>query len=171
MAVRVQIFDPILFTKKLGADQIKFKTHLIFDFETAIDYKIGKDEKNNEDFVVPIHENVIRHYVNVELYDSGEMNEEDCLGWITIMEKCESNLREKLKKDELDLKKRKKIARGIQSGLKYLEKIGIKHKDRKLANYLLIGDVVKICDFGLVWESSGRKSYRNLGIYKKGEKI
>ncbi|CBY15266.1 unnamed protein product [Oikopleura dioica] len=170
MAVRVQIFDPILFTKKLGADQIKFKTHLIFDFETAIDYKIGKDEKNNEDFVVPIHENVIRHYVNVELYDSGEMNEEDCLGWITIMEKCESNLREKLKKDELDLKKRKKIARGIQSGLKYLEKIGIKHKDRKLANYLLIGDVVKICDFGLVWESSGRKSYRNLGYTRKGKK-
>ena len=29
MAVRVQIFDPILFTKKLGGDQIKLKTHLI----------------------------------------------------------------------------------------------------------------------------------------------
>jgi len=29
MAVRVQIFDPILFTKKLGADQITLKTHLI----------------------------------------------------------------------------------------------------------------------------------------------
>jgi len=101
--------------------------------------------------------------VNVELYDSGEMNEEDCLGWITIMEKCESNLREKLKKDELDLKKTKKDCERNT-------KIGIKHKDRKLANYLLIGDVVKICDFGLVWESSGRKSYRNLGYTRKGKK-
>jgi len=119
---------------------------------------------------VPIHENVIRHYVNVELYDSGDVNKEDCLGWITIMEKCEGNLRDKLKRDKLDLEERKKIARGIQSGIKYLEKVGIKHKDRKLANYLLIGDVVRICDFGLVTEYSGRKSYRNLGYTRKGKK-
>ncbi|CBY40980.1 unnamed protein product [Oikopleura dioica] len=170
MAVRVQIFDPILFTKKLGGDQIKLKTHLISDYETAIDYDHKNDEKNNEDFVVPIHENVIRHYVNVELYDSGDVNKEDCLGWITIMEKCEGNLRDKLKRDKLDLEERKKIARGIQSGIKYLEKVGIKHKDRKLANYLLIGDVVRICDFGLVTEYSGRKSYRNLGYTRKGKK-
>ncbi|CBY35032.1 unnamed protein product [Oikopleura dioica] len=170
MAVRVQIFDPILFTKKLGADQITLKTHLISDFETAIDYKLFNDEKNNEDFVVPIHENVIRHYVNVELYDSGDVNEEDCLGWITIMEKCEGDLREELKRDTLDLEERKKIARGIQSGIKYLFKVGIEHKDRKLANYLLIGDVVRICDFGLVRENSGRKSYRNLGYTRKGKK-
>ena len=119
---------------------------------------------------MPIHENVIRHYANVELYDSGDVNEEDCLGWITIMEKCEGNLREKLKKDELDLEERKKIARGILSGLRYLDNNGIEHKDRKLANYLLIGDVVRICDFGLVWESSERKSYRNLGYTRKGKK-
>jgi len=119
---------------------------------------------------VPIHENVIRHYVNVELYDSGDVNEEDCLGWITIMEKCEGDLREELKRDTLDLEERKKIARGIQSGIKYLFKVGIEHKDRKLANYLLIGDVVRICDFGLVRENSGRKSYRNLGYTRKGKK-
>jgi len=29
MAVRIQIFDPFLFSQKFGADLIKFKTHLI----------------------------------------------------------------------------------------------------------------------------------------------
>ena len=29
MAVRVQVFDPFLFTKKFGADKIEWKTHLI----------------------------------------------------------------------------------------------------------------------------------------------
>ena len=29
MAVRIQIFDPFLFTKKLGANLVKWKTHLI----------------------------------------------------------------------------------------------------------------------------------------------
>ena len=68
------------------------------------------------------------------------------------------------------LKERKNIAKGIRAGLKYLEKIGINQHDKKLANFLLIGDVAKICDFGIVEEKSGRKSYRKLGYARRGSK-
>ena len=118
---------------------------------------------------MPIHENVVRHYANIEIFDSGDKNE-DCLGWITIMEKCDGNLRTKLENDNLELEERKKIAKGLKIGFGYLEKIGINHKDRKLENFLLIGEVAKICDFGVVTEKSGRKSYRNLGYTRKGSK-
>ena len=125
------------------------------------------DKRKDNAAVVPIHENVIKIFANVEIFDE---NEEDCIGWITIMEKCEGNLRQKLKNDKLDLGQRKKIATGIQAGLKYLENVGIVHKDKKLANFLLIGDVAKVCDFGLVVERSGRRSYRQLGYTRRGSK-
>ena len=119
---------------------------------------------------MPIHENVVRHYANVEIFNSGDENEEDCLGWISIMEKCDGSLREELERDNFDLKERKKIAKGLKSGFEYLKKIGIFHKDRKLENLLMIGEVAKICDFGVVSEYSGRKSYRQLGYSKRGSK-
>jgi len=82
---------------------------------------------------VPIHENVIQNFVNVEIYDE---EEEDCLGWLTVMEKCEKmNLREKLKEEVLDLRERKKIAIGIQAGFRYLESVKIFNSDRKLSNF------------------------------------
>ena len=71
--------------------------------------------------VVPIHENIIRNFANIEIYDSGDDEKEDCLGWITVMEKCDGNLREKLKNENPTLKERIKIATGIKSGLKYLK--------------------------------------------------
>ena len=121
--------------------------------------------------VVPVHENIIRNFANIEIFDSGDEEEEDCLGWISIMEKCDGNLREKLKNGNATLKERKKIATGIKSGLRYLEEVGINHRDKKLANFLLIGDVAKVCDFGLVEEWSGRKSYRKLGYTRRGVEI
>ncbi|CBY38949.1 unnamed protein product [Oikopleura dioica] len=164
IALRIAVFDPFLFTKQFGAGQIKWRTHLISDFGTATD--------NEEDaaLVVPVHKNVIRNFANIEIFDSGDEEEEDCLGWITIMEKCDGNLREKLKNGNATLKERKKIATGIKSGFEFLRKVGINHSDKKLANFLLIGDVVKVCDFGLVWELSGRKSYRKLGYTRRGTK-
>jgi len=103
----------------------------------------------------------------VEIYDE---NKEDCLGWITIMEKCdEMNLRKRLKKEDLDLTERKKIAIGIQAGFQYLEDVKIFHYDRKLANFLLIGDVAKICDFGLV-TSIGGQGFGKLGYTRRGAK-
>ena len=120
--------------------------------------------------MVPVHENVIRNFANIEIYDSGDGEKEDCFGWITIMEKCDGNLREKLKNGNPTLDQWKKNATGMKSGLTYLEEVGIVHMDKKLANFLLIGDVAKVCDFGLVMELSGRKSYRKLGYTRRGSK-
>ena len=86
------------------------------------------------------------------------------------MEKCEGDLQAALKKENLILDQRKKIATGIKTGFQYLEKIGIDHFDRNLSNFLLIGNQVKICDFGLVEEFSGRRSYRQLGYTRRGSK-
>ena len=86
------------------------------------------------------------------------------------MEKCDGDLQTVLKKENLNLDERKKIATGINAGFQYLEEIGIDHCDRKLSNFLLIGNEVKICDFGLVQEKSGRRSYRQLGYTRRGSK-
>jgi serine/threonine protein kinase len=108
--------------------------------------------------------------VNFEFFDASDEEEEDCLGWITVMEECDGDLQKELKKEILNLAERKKIATGIEAGFEYLEKIGIDHFDQKLSNFLLIRDEVKICDFGLVAEESGRRSYRQLGYTRRGSK-
>ena len=81
-------------------------------------------EKKDNSSVVPIHKNVVRNYANFDLYDADDKKEEDCLCWITVMEKCEGDLHTALKKDNLNLDERKKIATGIQAGFQYLKKIG-----------------------------------------------
>ena len=130
----------------------------------------GKEFRMRLTPVVPIHENIVRNFANVEIFDDGDEYEEDCLGWITIMEKCKGNLHKALRSGTPTLEERKNIAKGIRAGLKYLEKVGIEHNDKKLANFLLIGDVAKICDFGIIHENSGRKSYRQLGYARRGSK-
>jgi len=120
---------------------------------------------------VPIHENIVQNYANVELFQIDDENEEDCLGWITILEKCDGNIRNELKHENLDLGERKEVAKGLKNGFDYLAKVGFLHYDKKLENFLLLGGVVKICDFGLVWEDTGRKSYREIGYCRKGSKF
>ena len=120
---------------------------------------------------MPIHENVVRNFANIELFHVCDDNEEDCLGWITILEKCDSNLRTELKNGSLDLHERKTIAKGIEAGIRYLRKVGIYHFDLKLENFLLLGGIVKICDFGLVWELTGRRNYRQMGYCRRGSKF
>ncbi|CBY36761.1 unnamed protein product [Oikopleura dioica] len=163
-AVRIHIFDSFLFTTKFGANELKWKTNLISDFEKAED-KYGDDKE-----VVPIDENVVHNFANIELFHFDDKDEEDCLGWITILEKCDENVRTGLKNENLNLEERKKIAIGLENGFNYLEKVGILHFDKKLENFLLLGGVAKICDFGLVEELTGRKSYRQMGYCRKGGK-
>ncbi|CBY13560.1 unnamed protein product [Oikopleura dioica] len=163
-AVRIHAFDPFLFTKKLPFNDLKWKTHLLSDFQAATD----STQKDNA--VVPVHENVVRNYANIELFHKEDLNEEDCLGWMTVVEKCESHLQATLKYEDLTLDMRKNLARGLMSGLNYLEHIGILHLDRKLSNFLLIADTIKVCDYGLVQDISGRKSYSQMGYSRKGSK-
>ena len=119
---------------------------------------------------MPIHKNIVQNYANVELFQIDDKDQEDCLGWITILEKCDGNVRTELKKETLDLKERKKIADGLVNGFDYLKKVGISHRDRKLENFLLLGGVAKICDFGLLTEETERRSYRQMGYCRRGSK-
>ncbi|CBY13806.1 unnamed protein product [Oikopleura dioica] len=162
--VRIHIFDSFLFTMKFGADDLKWKTHLISDFEKAEDF--NRDDKA----FVPIHENVVQNFANIELFQIDDKDEEDCLGWITILEKFDGNVRNELKNGNLNLEERKKIAIGLKNGFEYLAKVGIRHFDRKLENFLLLGGVAKICDFGLVYELTGRIRYRQMGYCRRGSK-
>jgi serine/threonine protein kinase len=114
---------------------------------------------------------VIKNFVNVELFRKKDQNQEDCLGWITIMEKAAEDLRKILKEEKIGIEDRKKIARGILNGFGYLTKIGINHFDRKLENILLLNGIPKIIDFGLVFETSGRNGYREMGYTRRGSKF
>ena len=136
------------------------------DFEAAVE----KEKSGNEN-QMPKHENVIKNFVNVELFHKKDKNQEDCLGWITIMEKAGEDLRSILKKEKIGIDERKKIADGIFNGFVYLKKIGIDHYDLKLENILLLNGIPKIIDFGLVYEKSGRNGYREMGYTRRGSKF
>ena len=135
------------------------------DYEKAV----NKDESEKA-YQMPKHENVIKNFVNIELFHKKDLKKEDCVGWITIMEKAE-DLRTVLKEEKIGIKERKKIADGILDGFVYLKKIGIDHFDRKLENVLLLDGIPKIIDFGLVVEDSGRSGYREMGYARKGSKF
>ncbi|CBY15343.1 unnamed protein product [Oikopleura dioica] len=145
----------------------------INDIETLLEriyFEKAEDDNEDEKAVVPIHENIVQNFANIELFQNDDENEEDCLGWITILEKCDGNVRTELKNETLNLEERKKIAIGLEAGFDYLENVGIWHFDRKLENFLLLCGVAKICDFGLVYELTGRKSYRQMGYCRRGSK-
>ena len=144
---------------------MKLTDFLISDFGRAK----NKDESTNGN-EMPFHENVIRNYVNVEIFFKDDSKKEDCVGWITIMEKAGDDLRKILKNETVQIGDRKKIAKGILDGFLYLAKIGIGHFDKKLENILLKNGVPKIIDFGLVRERSGRSGYRQMGYCRSGSK-
>ena len=120
---------------------------------------------------MPKHKNIINNFVNIELFHKQDLKKEDCIGWITIMEKAEEDLRTILKDEKIGIEKRKKIAEGILDGFVNLEKIGINHFDRKLENIVLMDGIPKIIDFGLICETTGRSGYREMGYARKGSKF
>ena len=73
-----------------------------------------------------------------------------------------------LKNNDLNLKERKDIAIGVNEGFKYMRKIGIEHHDKKLENILLKNGEPKWIDFGIIEESTGRNSYREMGYARRG---
>ena len=86
------------------------------------------------------------------------------------MEKCDSDLRSRLKKEDLNLEERKRILIGVQDGLAYLETIGIEHHDKKPENILLKDGEPKWIDFGTLAEETSRRSYREIGYTRRGSK-
>ena len=108
---------------------------------------------------------MIRNFANFEIKE-----ERECVGWVTIMEKCDSDLRSLLKEEKLNLEQRKRVAVGVRSGEEYLGKVGIYHYDKKAENILVKNGVAKWIDFGLIAETSGRESYRQMGYARRGTK-
>ena len=86
------------------------------------------------------------------------------------MEKCDSDLRSRLKNEDLSLEERKKIAIGEAIGEDYLRNIGIYHRDGKLENILLKNGECKLIGFGTIWETTGRRSYQTMGYARRGSK-
>ena len=136
------------------------------DFITAV-----KKEESGKQNQMPRHENVIKNFVNVELFHKKDKEQEDCLGWITIMEKADEDLRAVLKEEKIGIEERKKIENGIYNGWSYLRDIGIEHCDLKMENVLLVDGIPKIIDFGLVHEQTGRSGYREMGYTRRGSKF
>ena len=71
-----------------------FDVFYISDYEKAV--KKEEIRKSNQ---MPRHENVIKNFFNVEVFHKNDKNQEDCLGWITIMEKAGDDLRTILKEE------------------------------------------------------------------------
>jgi serine/threonine protein kinase len=96
------------------------------------------------------------------------------VGWITVMELCDTDLRKMLKEQngiKLSFKERKKIAMKLRKGYDYLDEVGIMHCDMKPENVLMKNGVPKWTDFGLIMERSGRESYRQMGYARRGSKF
>ena len=99
---------------------MQFKPKIV-DFQPA--HK--DDDKDDERYhnSIPMHENVIQNYANIELFHKADVDKKDCIGWITIMEKASDNLRSLLKDNKKNLEERKKIASGFLNGRNYLSDI------------------------------------------------
>ena len=130
----------------------------------------AKDKLGEDKSVIPRHKNVIQHFCNVEIYAPDDAERSDCLGWITLMPKADTDLRQSLKEEKLTLDERKEIAKDLMRANEYLNDIGITHCDLKPKNVLLKNGVPLITDFGLVMETSYRISYRQMGYSIKGSK-
>ena len=91
------------------------------------------------------------------------------------MEKCDGDLRTRLRKDDLKLEERQEIAIGVMEGLKYLEAVGIQHLDAKPENVLLkkgdSGIVPVWTDFGIIQEKSKSERFRQMGYRRRGDKF
>ena len=156
-----------LIFRKVDFNILKF-LNMSLDFKRAVE-----GEKSNEEHLMPIHENIIRNYVNVEIFCNEDGDRKDCLGWITILEKADEDLRTVLKEERIGLEERKKIWEGMYNGAVYLVKVGISHYDQKLENVLLLGGIPKLIDFGLVYLDSGfrgRSGYKKMGYARMGSK-
>ena len=142
-------------------------TFNILHFKHFSDFEIAKNDEDDAD-VIPHHKNVVDHFANCEIKKEGEV-----VGWITVMEFCETDLRKLLKRQDggPTFQERKKIAIGLINGFDYLKKIGIEHFDKKPENVLIKDGIPKWTDFGLIRETCGRESYRQMGYARRGSKF
>ena len=88
------------------------------------------------------------------------------------MEKAEKeHLRTVLKGENISIDDRKDIATKVLDGFKYLTSIGINHYDFKMENILLMNGIPKVIDYGLIYDITGRESYREMAYVRRGSKF
>ena len=111
---------------------------------------------------------MVKHFANCEI-----KQEEEVVGWITVMEFCETDLRKLLKKQNggPTFEERKANALGVKFGFDYLEEIGIRHMDMKPENVLMKNGIPKLTDFGLTAVTNRRESTRQMGYARRGNKF
>lgn len=78
-----------------------------------------------------------------------------------VFEYCEGNVFQMMKSttDALEERRIKSITYQLLTGLAYMHKHGFFHRDLKPENLLLVGETVKIADFGLAREIRSRPPY------------
>jgi len=120
---------------------------------------------------IPRHVNIIRNIFNIEIFHKEDLQQNDCIGWITVMEKAEEHLRTILKEENISINRRKIIATKVLNGFKYLTSIGLNHYDFKMENILLLNGVPKVIDYGLVFDKTGKESFREMAYVRRGSKF
>ena len=160
---RVQCFDPFLFTDRFQFRQLRVRINQPTEFRKAT-----KDDFSED--TIPIHPNVIKNIANVELFYTHDKDYEDCLGWITLMEKGRDNLHHLLRNEIPTIAQRRLLAIELRKGLQYLFDIGLEHNDLKLENIVLFGENPKLIDFGVMQDHTGNESYRRMGYVRRGSK-
>lgn len=93
---------------------------------------------------VSIHQS-LNHSNVVTLVESFE----DADNYYLVMELCDQELYQRIKKQRLTESEIRFYGKQLAEGLQYLHSQNIIHRDIKLGNLLLQGDVLKIADFGL----------------------
>ena len=163
---RIQCFDPFLFTDKWKNPELRFRINQHHEFKKA------KEKVDSEDSI-PMHRNVLKNLANIEIFHNWDHAFQDCLGWITIMEAGNQNLRYLLRNERLTITERGRIAVELRNGLSYLFNIGLEHNDQKLENVVLFGPkkIPKWIDFGVMHDHTGRESYRRMGYVRRGSKF
>lgn len=65
------------------------------------------------------------------------------------MEKADESLEDRLKKATLSEEEVKVFSKQIISGLQHIHELNIIHCDLKPGNLLIVGNIIKLADFGL----------------------
>ncbi|CBY12814.1 unnamed protein product [Oikopleura dioica] len=74
-AVRVQIFDPFLFSNNFGLNFLTWKINFEKDYEQATN-----KEQSGKANQMPKYKNIIKNFVNIELFHKKDLKKEDCIG-------------------------------------------------------------------------------------------